>query len=516
MARPEQWGSRLGVILAVAGSAVGLGNFLRFPGKAAQYDGAAFLIPYFISLLILGIPLMWVEWTLGRYGGKQGYNSSPGIFNVLGPRPYSKFFGVIGLIIPVVIYMYYVFIESWCLGYAWYFLTGKMASLGRDVGAYETFFSDYVGLKENGFAIGTSPVMVFLAITFILNFWVIYRGLSRGIELFCTYALPMLVVIGIIVVVRVLTLGTPDAAHPGWNVSNGLGYLWNPPRDLLGALSNGDMWLEAAGQIFFSLSVGFGVVLNYASYLKKEDDVVLSGTTAASTNEFCEVCLGGLITVTAAFVFLGPSGIEGKGTFGLGFNVLPCIFAHMPAGSFFGFLFFILLFLAAITSSLSMLQPAIAFLEEGFGLDRRASVASLGMFTALGSLFVVYFSKGFAALDTMDFWIGSVLIFIFATIIAIYFAWVLGIEKGWREMHEGALMRVPRVFKFILRWVSPVYLLGIFTYWSWKNFPARLKSIGEDKIVGLTVLLLIITIAFVVLLVGIAGRRWAQRKEGES
>jgi len=517
MARQEQWGSRLGVILAVAGSAVGLGNFLRFPGKAAQYDGGAFLIAYFISLLVLGIPLLWVEWTLGRYGGKQGFNSAPGIFHAFGPRPGSKFIGVIGLIIPVVIYMYYVFIESWCLAYAWQFLNGEMGRLGKDVAAFEEHFVKFVGANEDGFALGPNTVMTFLAITFVLNFIFIYRGLSKGIEWFCKFAMPALIVIGIIVAIRVLTLGTPDPTRPELNVSNGLGFLWNPPNDLWKALSNGDLWLEAAGQIFFSLSIGFGIVLNYASYLKKQDDVALSSMTAGSTNEFCEVCLGGLITVTAAFVFLGPAGIEGKGTFGLGFNVLPCIFAHMPAGQLFGFLFFILLFLAAITSSLSMLQPAIAFLEEGLGMGRKVSVAFLGLITLMGSLFVVYFSKDFAALDTMDFWVGSVLIYILATIIAVYFAWVIGIDKCWKELHEGALMRVPRLFKFVIKWITPTYLLAIFIYWSFKNLPGRVRAIFDpaNAVVGYTVLVILVFIAFFTFLVTIAGRRWEDAKRGE-
>lgn len=512
MAKKEQWATRIGVIMAVAGSAVGLGNFLRFPGKAAQYDGGAFLIPYFISLILLGIPLMWIEWTLGRYGGRHGYNSSPGIFNVFGPKPWSKYFGVIGLIIPVVIYMYYVFIESWCLAYAYYFMTGKMAALGKDISAYENFFATYVGIGADGSVFGMNPVMVFLLITFAFNFTFIYRGLSKGIEGFCKWAMPALIGLGFIIVIRVLTLGTPDPTRPELSVAAGLGFLWNPPDNLWQALSNGDMWLEAAGQIFFSLSVGFGVILTYASYLRKDDDVVLSGTTAASANEFCEVCLGGLITVTAAFVFLGPVGIEGKGTFGLGFNVLPCIFAHMPAGQTFGFLFFLLLFLAAVTSSLSMLQPAIAFFEEGLGMTRKVSVAFLGLITLAGALFVVYFSKGLQALDTMDFWVGSVLIYVLAMILSIYFAWVLGIDKGWQEMHAGALIRVPRVFRFIMKWVTPTYLLVIFIYWISQNFSKQIDVLSENPVARITVFGLIVFCVFMSLMVALAGRNWRDRE----
>ena len=149
----ETWTSRLGVIMAVAGSAVGLGNFLRFPGLAAQYGSGAFMIAYFISLLLLGIPICWAEWTLGRHAGQRGFNSSPGIFYALIRHPLGKYIGVLGAVIPVVIYMYYVYIEAWCLGYAFYYLTGQM-NLGSDVSAYGDFFARFVGAVEDGLTLG--------------------------------------------------------------------------------------------------------------------------------------------------------------------------------------------------------------------------------------------------------------------------------------------------------------------------------------------------------------------------
>src|SRR5574341_1377667 len=149
----QQWDTRLGVILAVAGSAVGLGNFLRFPGLAAKDGGGAFMIPYFCAFLLLGIPICWAEWTMGKYGGMFGFHSSPAIFGLLGRRPIWRFLGVLGLVIPIVIYMYYVFIEAWCLGYAWRYLTGSM-----DLGAASTewakrsqeFHDGFTGKREDG------------------------------------------------------------------------------------------------------------------------------------------------------------------------------------------------------------------------------------------------------------------------------------------------------------------------------------------------------------------------------
>lgn len=516
----------MGVILAVAGSAVGLGNFLRFPGLAAQYGSGAFMIAYFISLVLIGIPICWVEWTLGRYAGQKGFRSSPGIFYTLIRHPVGKYVGVLGVIIPVVIYMYYVYIEAWCLGYAYYFLTGQL-NLGNEVAAYGDFWATFVGARENGltFSAGHNQVVLFLMIVFVVNFFLIYRGLSKGIEWFCRYAMPALIVLAIITLVRVLTLGTPDSSKPDQNILNGLGYMWNP-GNISKELANPQLWLAAAGQIFFSLSVGFGVIVTYASYLTNRDDVVLSGLSASSANEFCEVALGGLITVPAAFVFLGAAGIVGQGTFGLGFNVLPLVFSKMPMPWLFGGIFFFLLFLAAITSSLSMLQPGIAFLEEGLGLGRKQSVTLLGLITGLGCLFVVYNSKDLKALDTLDFWVGTFFIFILATVLIIIFGWVVGIERGWKEAHRGAEMRIPNFFKPIIKYVSPLYLLSIFVLFILFNVLGWNPSTGEftptsyiqdlfgetpNTVARFSVLFLAIMVVFFLLLVGTAGKRWERR-----
>jgi len=394
----EQWASRLGVILAVAGSAVGLGNFLRFPGQVAQNGGGAFMIPYFIAFVLIGIPLCWVEWSMGKYGGLKGYNSAPGIYGVIGKRKGWRFAGSLGLLIPLVIYMYYVLIEGWCLAYAWGYLSGSL-DLGSDPALYGQksgeFFTNVTGASSDGavFEGGLQTGAIFWIVVFILNFILIYRGIAKGIESFAKVAMPIMTICALIVLVRVLTLGTPNPDLPDQNVINGLGAMWNPKAiegegSWLSALANPQVWLAATGQIFFSLSVGFGIIVNYASYLKKKDDVVLSGLTSASTNGFFEVCLGGLITIPAAFIFLGASATT-AGTFGLGFLALPSVFAHMPGGNIFGFFWFFMLFLAAITSSLSMLQPVIAFLAVAFGLRRRAPVFFLGLISVVVSLFAL-------------------------------------------------------------------------------------------------------------------------------
>ncbi len=511
----------------MAGSAVGLGNFLRFPGLAAQYGGGAFMVAYFISLLIIGIPICWSEWALGRYGGRYGFHSTPGIFHALLKKPHAKYLGVIGFIVPVMIYMYYVYVEAWCLGYAVNAAAGVLSEPGTD---FRAFFARYTGAQADGVSLhfGLHDVGIFVVIVYALNFYFIYRGISKGIETVCKYAMPALIVIAFIILARVLTLGTPDPSRPEQSLLNGLGFMWNP-GDIAAGLKNPQLWLAAAGQIFFSLSVGFGVIITYSSYLRKKDDVVLSGLTASAANEFCEVALGGLITVPAAFIFLGAAGVIGQGTFSLGFNVLPEVFARMPAGQLFATIFFVLLFLAAITSSLSMLQPGIAFLEEGLGLNRKASVALLGLITSFGTLFVWYFSKDLKALDTIDFWVGTLLIFIQATILIVIFGWKIGLKRGWEEMHHGADLRVPRFFKPIIRYVTPGFLITIFVLFLLKNvfgwnfqwgaaaafeptsYVRDLVGPNPDRVARLGVALVVVMAIFTCVLVQIAGKRWESK-----
>lgn len=338
----ERWGTKLGVILAVAGSAVGLGNFLRFPVQAVRNGGGVFMIPYFVSLLLLGIPLMWIEWTIGRFGGGFGHGTAPGIFHSMWAKNrFIKYFGVIGIFGPLVIFMYYSYIESWLLGYTILSLTPKYATIS----SAEQFASFLNWYRE-------SPISyIFFVITFIINVLIIYGGIKKGIEKFCNWAMPVLFLLAVFLVLRVLTLNIGDSANSNWSPINGLGYLWKPD---FSKLWDAKVWLAAAGQVFFTLSVGIGVILTYASYLKKDDDVVLSGLTSTATNEFAEVVLGGSLIVPAAFTFLGPEKIVEVATssaFDLGFVTMPMIFKSIPAGGLFAFMWFLLLFLAGVTYS---------------------------------------------------------------------------------------------------------------------------------------------------------------------
>lgn len=551
----ESWGSRFGVILAVMGSAVGLGNFLRFPGQAAMNGGGAFMIPYMVAFLLLGLPIAWAEWAMGRYGGTKGYNSPPGIFRaVLGRNSAGAYIGVLAVVMPVLIYMYYVLVEGWCLAYAVRYLFGEMspeaitsgavgnvAATGKEgmsaaTDAYNSFFGTISGAGKDGSAMsffgeeGTKGLLnsayFFMLICFVLNFYLIYRGLTKGIEWFCRWAMPALVICSLIVLVRVLTLGTPNPELPDQNILSGLGTMWNPTqadKSFTDSLLNANTWLAAAGQIFFSLSVGFGLIITYASYTKKDDDIALSSLTAAAGNGFCEVIFGGLMIIPAAFIFLGPIDPGTlNSSFTIGFKVLPNVFYHMPAGEFFGFLFFFLLFLAAVTSSLSMLQPAIALLEEGLGLKRRVSVLFLGMITLMGSSFVAYFSKDLAALDTVDFWMGQLCIFILATLQVFVFSWIWGIKRGMKELRNGAEIKIPSLLGFVLKFITPTYLLIVFGVWLYQNLisvtdPSESRILllfqKENMVPRMAVFGIFGIMAFFTLIVFHSIKRWEKQEE---
>ena len=511
--KKEQWSSRFGVILAVSGSAVGIGNFLRFPGNVAENGGGAFMIPYFCALIFLAIPICWAEWIMGKYAGQHNCHSYPAIFGLIGRRPIWRYLGVVGLVVPIVVFMYYILLEAWCLGYAWSYLTGAI-DLGADATKHmaesDVFFKNYVGQQQDGASLqGLTQPIVFWMLVFAFNFWIIYRGVAKGIETFCNIAMPLMTVLGVVVLVRVLTL----PAVEGRTVMEGLGFMWNPKPlkeggSSWGALADSKVWLAAAGQIFFTLSVGFGVICNYASYLRRNDDVVLSGMTATATNEVSEVCLGGLITIPAAFLFLGAAGLATSlgSSFDLGFRVLPVVFMHMKGGQFFGFIWFFMLFLAAMCSSLSMLQPAIAFLEESLKIGRRASCAILGLITVPGCLFVIYFSKGLTALGTIDFWVGSLLVFILATIEVFLFAWVFGAERGAAYAAEGAQMRLPRIFSFTIRYISPAYLLIVFALWAYHNVRKEVESFAGNSVKFYSVLLIVAVSVFLLVIVKVTTR----------
>lgn len=459
----EQWGSKLGLILAVAGNAVGLGNFLRFPVQAAQNGGGAFMIPYFLFFLLLGIPLMWMEWGIGRHGGKYGHGSAPGMFDVICKHKAAKYLGSIGLLISIVIMIYYTLIESWTLGFSFLSLTQHYFDQ-TSFESMKSYLYSYQGREVTDLFSGIGISYIFFLVTFVINFWVLYRGISKGIEKLAKIAMPLLFFFAIILAIRVITLGTPDPNFPDRNIASGFAYLWNPN---FAELAKPSVWLAAAGQIFFTLSVGMGTIQAYASYLKPKDDIALSGLTTASTNEFAEVVLGGSIAIPAAVAFFGitmTTQIAMGGAFDLGFVSMPLIFEQIPFGHFFGFIWFLLLFFAGITSSVAMGQPVIAFLEDELKFDRKKAVAILASVVFISVQFVIFYLK-YGFLDELDYWAGTFGLVVFALLETILFMWIFDSNLAWEEMNEGGDIKIPRIFYYIMKFITPVILLIIMIWW---------------------------------------------------
>lgn len=471
-----QWASRIGLILAMAGNAIGLGNFLRFPVKAAANGGGAFMIPYFCALIFLGIPLMWVEWSMGRHGGVHGHGTTPGMFALMWKHPAAKYLGALGISLPFTIVIYYNFIESWTLGFAWFSGTGKYFGLTTRT-AMGQFLRGFQGVEHNQFFASWLPIIFFFALTLSINYYFLRKGISKGIEVLAKIGMPILFIFGIILAVRVLTLGTPPTGVS--SVSSGLAYMWNPD---FSQLSKATVWLVAAGQIFFTLSLGQGIINTYASYLREKDDVTLNGLSTSMTNEFAEVILGGTIAIPVAVAFFGvveTKLIASEGAFNLGFQTMPVIFQKLPLGQIFGAMWFFLLFIAGITSSVAMTSPAVAFLEDEFKWKREKAVNTVFAVLAACAVLVVAFFK-FGFLDELDFWAGTFGLVVFATIEIVIFSWIFGVKKGWEEMHIGADLKVPRIFKFILKYVTPVYMLVVLGAWTYQEAIAKFLMKGEE------------------------------------
>ncbi len=462
----EQWATRLGLILAMAGNAIGLGNFLRFPVQCASNGGGAFMIPYFIAFFLLGIPLMWIEWGIGRFGGQYGHGTTPGMFHYLWKHPVSKYLGAIGIAIPFALVVYYTYIESWTLAYSVFSFTGKYFGVQTHQGMAE-FLAAYQGKVSNVHFNGVGTAYLFFLITLVLNIWILWHG-TKGIEWLGNWAIPTIFVFGLVLLVRVFTLGAPDPTFPERNVWNGLGFIWNPD---FRALGNAKVWLAAAGQIFFTLSVGFGAIQTYASYLSKKDDVVVSGLATSSANECAEVVLGGSIAIPVTVAFFGlvaTQQIAKAGAFDLGFFALPIIFQKLPLGQFFGTIWFFLLFLAGVTSSVAMAQPLMAFLQEEFKVTRKQAALMVGAALFFLMQPVIFFLK-FGFLDEMDFWIGTFGLVVFAIIEVVIFIWIFGTKNAWKEIQTGADAKVPRFFLFIMKYVTPIYLLLLLGFWFYQD-----------------------------------------------
>ncbi|GIW23307.1 MAG: sodium:calcium symporter [Candidatus Sericytochromatia bacterium] len=454
----ESWGTRIGLILAMAGNAVGLGNFLRFPVQAINNGGGAFIIPYLVCFLLMGIPLLWIEWAIGRYGGKYGSHSTPFMLDKMGKRKIWKYFGVFGIFTNIGVAAYYCYIESWTMSYVYHSLIGTFQ--GKSQTEIEQFFGNYIDIYNSTTGIPYEAVIFYIA-CLLLNTWILSRGLE-GVEKASKIGMPLLIIFAVFLAFKGLTIGTSGASNEVPNASawDGLNFLWTPQYD---SLTNPKVWLAAAGQIFFTLSVGMGTIQCYASYLKEKDDIALNGLAAGFTNEFVEVVLGSLIVIPIAAGYLGLDWVKENAGFGMAFQTMPYLFQKWgPILSVLaGVMWFGLLFFAGITSSLAMGTPWIGFMQDEFNISRKLSAWSFGLIVLILGLPTVFFFE-YGVFDEYDYWAGTVSLVIFALGETILFSWIFGIEKGWNEINLGADIKIPIIYKSIIKYVTPLLLALVF------------------------------------------------------
>ncbi len=456
----ENWGSKIGLILAMAGNAVGLGNFWRFPYVAASNGGGAFMIPYFFALVVIGIPVMLVEWSIGRYGGKHGHGT-------IGPMMYLQakkaikpkkaivvgaLCGAIAFAVTILVNSYYNHIIGWSLGYSIHSLLGTyMNNSQMDTSG---FFAQYIQDPK---------MLIFWVISLTILVCAVMKGIQKGIESWAKIMMPVLYAFGIILGIRALTLGSP--VNPDWSSLAGLNFIWNPD---FSQLSWGSA-IAAVGQIFFTLSLGMGIIQNYASYLKPDEDIITASVATVSLNEFAEVILGGTAVIPIAYAFLGPEGI--KGSIGLAFMALPNVFSTMTGGGIFGAMWFLLLFFAGITSAIAMYNYLVALLEEDAGISRKRAAwivffgyLIVGMPIALESVLtqsaeLIYFTE-------VDNWIGNYLLIVLGLIEVVIIGWFVK-DSALEEMNRGGLWKVPRwFFRLFHQFLTPVTIITFLVFFT--------------------------------------------------
>ena len=456
----QSWGSRVGLVLAMAGNAVGLGNFLRFPVQAVQNGGGAFMIPYLVSFLVLGIPLLWIEWASGRFGGSKGDHSTPFIMNTMGKRSYWKYLGVFGIFTNIAVAAYYTYIESWTFSYVFHSIAQTFTGMSQTEVAQ--FFTSYVDISQSTTGLPYEAIWFYILVLG-LNTWILSKGLEGGIEKVAKIGMPLLIIFGAFLAVRAFFLG--DSGAPAGcsecDAMLGFNFLWNPQFD---SLSNPNVWLAAAGQIFFTLSVGMGTIHCYAAYVKSKDDIALNSMAAGWMNGFVEIVLGGSIVIPIAVGYLGLDWVKENAGFAMAFQTMPFLFTKWGAvlGSVAGVMWFGLLFFAGITSALAMGSPWVAFMQDEFKFSLKTSAWTFGLVTLLAGLPTVFFYQQ-GVFDQYDYWAGTVGLVFFALVEAILFAWIWGIDKGWEEINRGADIVLPKIYKPILKYVTPSILLVIFT-----------------------------------------------------
>jgi len=439
--RREQWTSRGGFLFAAIGSAIGLGNIWRFPYVAYDNGGGAFLIPYLVALLTAGIPLLILEYSIGhRFRG-----APPAAFRRLS-RP-TEAIGWWQVAICFVVAVYYAVIMAWAVRYVGF-------SFGEQWGDDpEKFLSAkflQVADAPGGISSYIAGVAWPLIAIWVVTLGVLALGIAGGIERANKIFIPLLVVLFGILVVRALFL---DGA------ATGLDALFSPDWS---KITEGGVWVAAYGQIFFSLSVGFGIMITYASYLPRRSDLSGSALVAGFANSSFELLAG--IGVFAALGFMAsasgvPVGEVAASGIGLAFIAFPKIISSMPGGDVFGVLFFGSLVIAGMTSLISIVQVVVSAVQDRFGLGRLTSVLGVGGAVAVVSIALFPTDQGLYLLDVVDHFINQYGIVLASLVVLIVVAWVLRRLPAMQEhVNTASAVRVGTWWRICLGVVTPLML----------------------------------------------------------
>ena len=437
-----EWTGQLGFIISAIGSAVGLGNIWRFPGVAYENGGGAFLIPYIVALLTAGIPILFLDYAIGhRFRG-----SAPLALRRLAGK-LGEGIGWFQVMICVFIAIYYTAVLAWASSY---FVFSFDLRWGDDAAGY--FTGDFLQTAEAPFTMQFVPsVLIPLVLMWIVALVVLGAGVVRGVQRLNMIAIPLLVVGFLILVVRALFL--PGAAE-------GLNALFTPD---FAALLDPSVWVAAYSQIFFSLSVAFGIMMTYASYRRRRSNMTTPGLVVAFGNSSFEILAGIGVFATLGF-FAHQQGVavadlEGLKGVGLAFMTFPAIAAQMPGGEIFGALFFGALTLAGLTSMISIMEVILAAVMDKFGLSRRGAVYGIGGVLAVISLALFGTTSGLTALDTIDNWANNIGIVASAVVMTITVLWI---RRAGTELsgHLSALstFKVGRAWLFFVSALGPVVL----------------------------------------------------------
>lgn len=439
MKKRATFATRLGVIAATVGSSVGLGNIWRFPYETGQNGGAAFLLVYLLCIVVLGIPVMLSEFVVGREAGANVSRA----FQKLSPGTKWHYIGYLGVLASVMIMGFYAVIAGWTLEYV--FLSVKGFG-DMDAGGFQQSFQTFT---ENPYM-----PLIWTFLFLIINYLILVRGVKDGIEKASNIMMPLLFLI--LLSFCIWSLFLPGA-------SEGLYFLFHPDFSKI----NSGVVLRAMGQAFFSLSLGMGTLITYSSYFGKKTNLVKTAFTVAVLDSLVAI-LAGIIIFPAVFSY-GISPSQGPE---LVFITLPAIFQQIPGGHFWSILFFVLLLVAALTSTISLCEVAIAFLHEEFGLIRKRATQFI---VGICAVLTVFCSLSFGVLsdvqiagrtvfDLFNFIASNWILPLGGMFIAIYVGWVLDKKLVYAGLSNDGQLKVRffGAFLFCVRFVAPIAILLIF------------------------------------------------------